>query len=55
MFGRTGFLIHGDAVHAPGTASEGCVILSRTTREQIWESHDHVLQVVDQIEEKETT
>lgn len=53
MFGRAGFLIHGDAVHAPGTASEGCVILSRTIREQIWESHDHSLKVVDQIVRKE--
>lgn len=53
MFGRSGFLIHGDAVHAPGTASKGCVILSRYIREQVWESHDHSLQVVDQLNDTE--
>ena len=26
MHGRRGFLVHGDNLHAPGTASEGCVI-----------------------------
>jgi len=26
MDSRGGFLIHGDSMHAPGTASEGCVI-----------------------------
>jgi hypothetical protein len=49
MFGRSGFLIHGDAVHAPGTASEGCVILAHTVREQIWESGDHRLNVVSRL------
>lgn len=34
-FGRDGFLIHGDAVVEPGTASEGCIILPRTAREEI--------------------
>ena len=45
MFGRSGFLIHGDSVHAPGTASEGCIILARSVREQIWNSGDHQLTV----------
>lgn len=35
MFGRSAFLIHGDSVHAPGTASEGCIIMARGVREQI--------------------
>src|SRR5215472_4531895 len=26
MFGRDGFLIHGDSISTPGTASHGCVI-----------------------------
>lgn len=46
MFGRSAFLIHGDSVVRPGTASEGCVILPRPIREQIWNSGDRVLEVV---------
>lgn len=46
MEGRSGFLIHGDSVVAPGTASEGCVILGRAIRETIWASGDHQLEVV---------
>jgi hypothetical protein len=26
MFGRGGFLVHGDSIQSPGTASHGCVI-----------------------------
>ena len=46
MFGRAGFLIHGDSVVHPGTASEGCIILARAIRERIWKSGDHKLAVV---------
>ena len=45
-FGRGGFLIHGDSIHAPGTASLGCIILPRTVREAIWQSGDRDLLVV---------
>lgn len=45
-FGRGGFMIHGDSIEKQGTASEGCVILSRAAREQIWNSGDHQLTVV---------
>lgn len=45
MHGRSGFLIHGDSVVHPGTASEGCIILPRTVRERIWESGDIALTV----------
>jgi hypothetical protein len=45
-FGRSGFLIHGDAVKAPGTASQGCIIMPRTAREQVWNSGDRALEVV---------
>lgn len=41
--GRSGFLIHGDSIMHPGTASHGCLIFDRHTREMIWESMDHVL------------
>ena len=39
-FGRFAFLIHGDSIVAPGTASEGCIILLRDARNQIAESGD---------------
>lgn len=46
VYGRGGFLIHGDSIYRPGTASLGCIILRRAVRIQIWESGDHVLDVV---------
>ena len=45
MCGRAGFLIHGDSVVRPGTASEGCIILPRAVRENIWHSGDTELEV----------
>jgi len=41
---RDGFLIHGD--NSTGTASTGCIILSRRTRERIRDSADDRLKVV---------
>jgi hypothetical protein len=49
-FGRAGFLMHGDSLHAPGCASKGCIIMSRTTREQVWNSGDRDLEVVAEFE-----
>lgn len=46
MFGRAGFLIHGDNIEHPGSASEGCIILLRSTRERIWRSGDASIRVV---------
>lgn len=46
MYGRAGFLIHGDSVVSPGTASEGCIILPRGVREVIWNSGIHELGVI---------
>jgi hypothetical protein len=46
LFGRSGFLMHGDSVTAPGTASKGCIIMPRTAREQVWNSGDTDLEVV---------
>jgi len=40
MCGRAGFLIHGDSIKAPGTASNGCIVLDPKFRNQIWESND---------------
>ncbi len=45
MFGRDGFLIHGDSVKEPGTASEGCIIMPRSVREAIAKSSDRFLNV----------
>jgi hypothetical protein len=44
--GRSGFLMHGDAVKAPGTASKGCIVQPRSTREAVAESSDKILCVV---------
>lgn len=52
MFGRDGFLIHGDSKTHPGVASQGCPILGRATRQYIWSSDDHDFLVVDSLEEE---
>jgi len=46
MHGRGSFLIHGDSLKKPGTASEGCLIFAFTIRQSIWLSGDRRLQVV---------
>jgi hypothetical protein len=46
MHGRSGFLIHGDSVAHPGTASQGCIILPRAVREAVHASGDRDLEVV---------
>jgi Protein of unknown function (DUF2778) len=38
--GRDSFLIHGDSIDAPGTASQGCIILDHATRERMYGSRD---------------
>jgi hypothetical protein len=45
-FGRSGFLMHGDAIEAPGCASHGCIIMPRAVREKVWKSGDTKLEVV---------
>jgi hypothetical protein len=47
MYGRGGFRIHGDTVIRQ-SASEGCIVLARPIREQMWDSSDH--QVIVEIE-----
>jgi hypothetical protein len=44
--GRSGFLVHGDSKQRPGSASRGCVVVSRDAREEMWDSDDHRLLVV---------
>jgi hypothetical protein len=47
MCGRSNFLIHGDSIKFPGSASEGCIIISGIeNRKLIWESRDHMLEVI---------
>lgn len=43
MFGRAGFLIHGDSIREPGTASNGCIVAAPDKRKIIWESGDKEL------------
>lgn len=45
--GRSAFRIHGDSINHPGYASHGCIILPRSIRELIWNSNDHLLEVVE--------
>lgn len=46
MKGRSGFLIHGDSKVAPGTASHGCIVISKPARMAIWLSGDRQLRVI---------
>ncbi|EGT5660680.1 tlde1 domain-containing protein [Cronobacter dublinensis] len=46
MFGRSGFLIHGDSTAHPGEASNGCIIMPLNVRHAIWSSGDRHLEVV---------
>jgi Protein of unknown function (DUF2778) len=46
MRGRAGFFIHGDHIGAPGTASDGCIIMAHATRTLINQSSDKRLQVI---------
>ena len=52
MFGRSGFMIHGDSLEHPGQASAGCIIMPRFAREAIWNGGDHRLQVVRELPTK---
>lgn len=36
-FGRSGFLMHGDSIEAPGCGSRGCIVMPRTIRELVWQ------------------
>jgi hypothetical protein len=49
MFGRCGFMIHGDSLERPGEASEGCIVIARFAREMLYNGGDHRLQVVRQM------
>lgn len=44
-FGRDQFLIHGDSIQAPGTASKGCIIAPHWARVHIGVSGETLLEV----------
>ena len=47
MYGRAGFLLHGDSSEHPGCASEGCICASPIAyRQRVWNSGDRELIVV---------
>ena len=46
MFGRSSFYVHGDRVTPPNSASDGCIIMPRDIRIKMYESKDHILEVV---------
>ena len=45
MFGRSGFFIHGDSINHPGCASEGCIIMPRSVRVDMFDSDFHTITV----------
>ena len=58
MFGRSGFLIHGDSIEHPGEASEGCIIMPRPIRELVWaraQNGESMLEVVSGLPVAEVT
>lgn len=44
-FGRSAFLIHGDSINTPGSASHGCVVLPHDVRVAVSLSPDKLLYV----------
>lgn len=46
MYGRSGFMIHGDNAQLNHTASDGCIIACHTTRVEVAQSDDNRLQVI---------
>lgn len=55
MYGRSLFRIHGDNPKMNKSASDGCIILPRTIRQEIWDSGDRTLEVVSKLQEEGTT
>ncbi len=45
-FGRSGFLVHGDSISAPGAASHGCIVVPRKVRESMADGGDRLLVVL---------
>lgn len=45
MFWRGDFYLHGDSIQNPGNASEGCIILPRSVREEVVASGEPIIVV----------
>lgn len=45
-FGRNGFMIHGDSIEHPGSASHGCIVAPAGLRMAMNASQDRVLEVI---------
>lgn len=45
LFGRSGFLVHGDSMGHPGEASQGCIVVPMVARIGLWHSGDRRLEV----------
>lgn len=43
--GRSAFLIHGDSISAPGTASDGCIVAGPGFRDELHKSNETDLEV----------
>ncbi len=46
MFGRSAFYCHGDTPEMNESASDGCMIMARKVREEMYKSPDHRLEVI---------
>jgi hypothetical protein len=46
MFGRSEFFMHSDSRSHPGEASHGCIVCDLALRQRMWDSGDHVLEVI---------
>ena len=46
MFGRSGFYCHGDRSDKIKSASEGCIIMPRAIRDEMYASSDKILKVI---------
>lgn len=46
MFGRSGFLMHGDSRQHPGCASLGCIVIALAARQVVSQSGDRGLRVL---------
>ena len=45
MHGRSAFFIHGNNLQNNHSASEGCIVLAFTVRQEMYESADHAIEV----------
>jgi hypothetical protein len=45
LYNRSGFMMHGDNAAMNDSASEGCIIMAHTIRQQVAQSGDHDLTV----------